>query len=100
MTDADKKPEDEAKPAAMRAALRISRATNRITLAALNEKLESSKAETVTLAAAQFTAALGKSGTFTPAAATGDGKLTRAQFNALPSSQRMAFAQKGGKIEE
>jgi hypothetical protein len=55
VTDADKKPEDEAKPAAMRAALRIARATNRITLAAL----ATAKDETVKLAEAQFTKALG-----------------------------------------
>ena len=100
VTEADKKPEDEKKPAALRAALRIARASSRLTLAALAEKLEASKAETVTLAAAQFTAALGKSGTFTPPAAAGDGKLSRAAFNALPASQRMTFAQKGGKIED
>lgn len=55
VTDADKKPEDESKPAAMRAALRIARATNRITLAAL----ATAKDETVKLAEAQFTKALG-----------------------------------------
>ncbi len=100
VTEADKKPEDEGKPAAMRAALRIGRALQRLTLAALAEKLDASKAETVTLAAAQFTAALGKSGTFTPPAPAGDGKLSRAAFNALPASQQMTFAKKGGKIED
>ena len=100
VTEADKKKEDENKPAALRAALRIARASHRLTLAALAEKLEASKAETVTLAAAQFTAALGKSGSFTPPAPAGDGKLSRAAFNALPASQRMTFAQKGGKIED
>ena len=100
VTEADKKKEDENKPATLRAALRIGRASHRLTLAALAEKLEASKAETVTLAAAQFTAALGKSGSFTPPAPAGDGKLSRAAFNALPASQRMTFAQKGGKIED
>ena len=55
VTDADKKPEDEAKPAAMRAALRIHRATTRQTLAAL----AANQGETVKLAEAQFTKALG-----------------------------------------
>ena len=55
VTDADKKPEDEGKPAAMRAALRIARATSRLTQAAL----AASKDETVKLAEAQFTKALG-----------------------------------------
>jgi hypothetical protein len=55
VTEADKKPEDDAKPAALRAALRISRATNRLTLAAL----AASQGETVKLAEAQFTKALG-----------------------------------------
>ena len=99
VTDEDKKPEDEAKPASLRAALRIARATNRLTLAALTKKIDESKAETVTLAAAQFTAALGKSGTFTPTQG-GETKMTRAQFNALPASAQMSFARKGGKIEE
>lgn len=55
VTEADKKPEDEAKPAAMRAALRIHRATTRQTLAAL----AANQGETVKLAEAQFTKALG-----------------------------------------
>lgn len=55
VTEADKKPEDEAKPAAMRAALRIHRATTRQTLAALT----ANQGETVKLAEAQFTKALG-----------------------------------------
>jgi hypothetical protein len=60
VTDADKKKEDEDKPAALRAALRIARATTRLTLAAL----ATAKDETVTLAEARFTKALG-SGKFT-----------------------------------
>ena len=55
VTEADKKPEDEGKPAAMRAALRIHRATTRQTLAAL----AANQGETVKLAEAQFTKALG-----------------------------------------
>ena len=55
VTDADKKKEDDEKPASIRAALRISRATSRQTLAAL----ASSQGETVKLAEAQFTKALG-----------------------------------------
>lgn len=99
VTEADKKKEDETKPAAMRAALRIGRASHRLTLAALAEKLEASKAETV-LAAAQFTAALGKTATFSPVFAQAKSSLTRAEFGALNPSDRLAFSKAGGKISE
>lgn len=100
VTDADKKEEDKDKPSALRAALRIARASHRLTLAALAEKLEASKVETVTLAAAQFTAALGKTGTFSPANTQATGKLTHAAFNALNPTDRLAFCKAGGKIIE
>lgn len=57
VTEADKKKEDEGKPAALRAALRIARASHRQTLAAL----ASNQDETLTKAEARFTATLGKS---------------------------------------
>jgi len=55
VTEADKKPEDETKPAAIRAALRIHRATTRQTQSAL----AASQGETLVKAEAKFTAALG-----------------------------------------
>lgn len=55
VTEADKKPEDEKMPAAICSAVRISRATTRQTLAAL----ATAKDETVKLAEAQFTKAIG-----------------------------------------
>jgi hypothetical protein len=68
VTDADKKPEDEGKPAAMRAALRIHRATVRLTTAALAANQE----ETITKAEAKFSQAIGSGKFNIPSAESGD----------------------------
>jgi predicted RNA-binding Zn ribbon-like protein len=95
VTDADKKPEDEKKPAAMRAALRIARATERKALAALKEYEKNDVA-----AQAKFTAMLGRSGAFTPATGVQAAKLSRAKFKALPIDERNKFMRDGGKLED
>lgn len=95
VTEADKKPEDEAKPAAMRAALRIGRATERKALAALKEYEKNDVA-----AQAKFTAMLGRSGVFNPASGQQTAKLSRAKFNALPIDERNKFMRDGGKLED
>jgi hypothetical protein len=95
VTDADKKPEDEKKPAALRAALRIARATERKALSALKEYEKNDVA-----AQAKFTAMLGRSGAFTPATGVQAAKLSRAKFKALPIDERNKFMRDGGKLED
>ena len=99
VTDEDKKPEDESKPAALRAAIRINRATARLTSAALSEKIEKADGKTAIAAMAELTKQLGTFGKFSPN--QGDGKpMTRAAFSALTPSAQSSFCASGGKISD
>lgn len=99
VTDEDKEPEDEAKPAALRAAIRINRATARLTSAALTAQIEKADGKTAIAAMAELTKQLGTFGKFS--APQGDGKpMTRAAFSALTPSAQSSFCASGGKISD
>ena len=97
--DEDRKPEDEAKPAALRAAIRINRATARLTSAALTAQIEKQDGKNAIAAMAELTKTLGTFGKFS--APQGEPKkTTRAQFEAMDHAARNAFMRGGGKLTD